>query len=145
MRKLKMVDKYHSLNIIEKENVIKQLRAGLGQMTNIEFAFLHGSFTGEGPFGDIDLAIYFDPKLSSDERLEEVIASSSMLSHLVNISVDVHELNSAPLSFCYHASQGQIIFCRKREEVYDYQEDIWLKYADFHPFLKQNLFDLLEI
>ncbi|GAW91293.1 type VII toxin-antitoxin system MntA family adenylyltransferase antitoxin [Calderihabitans maritimus] len=129
----------------EKEKIINKIAAELKQVIAIRFAFLHGSFTENRPFHDIDVAVYFTRQTPEDIRLDTCIELSTKLTGVLNIPVDIHQLNSASLSFCYYASQGRILFCRDREEVYQYKEKTWIMYMDFYPFLKQNLLDLLEV
>ncbi|MCF8012341.1 MAG: nucleotidyltransferase domain-containing protein [Clostridiales bacterium] len=129
----------------KREKVIKILASTISEREYIRFAFLHGSFIETRDFHDIDVAVYFDTSISNEKRLSTCINLSTELTADLHFPVDINDLNGASLSFAYYASCGEILYYRDLEEVYDYKEDIWIKYADFYPFLKQNLLDLLDI
>jgi predicted nucleotidyltransferase len=134
----------HILNPRQREDVITKIAKELKRVKSIRFAFIHGSFIENRPFNDIDIAVYFDEGLDADTRLDICISLSTRLTGKLGIPVDIHELNNAPLGFCYYATQGKLLFSRNEEEAYLYRENIWIKYMDFYPFLRENLLDLLQ-
>ncbi len=129
----------------EKEGIAAKIAGELDEIKAIRFAFLHGSFAHDHSFHDIDVAVYFEDKTPQDVRLDICVELSTRLTGILNIPVDIHQLNSATLSFSYYASQGRILFCRDREELYQYREKTWITYMDFYPFLKENLQDLMDV
>lgn len=139
-------EKRHSLSKDDKERITIQLKKYLGSRPEIRFAFLHGSFLEDDfPCRDIDLAVYFDEKISDDQAFDLALEMAAGLSRLLSIPVDVHALNKASNSFCYYATQGLLLVFRHEEEAYDFMEKTWLFYLDFLPLSKQILRDLLEV
>ncbi len=133
----------HSLSKNDIKSVKTKLAHELKQEGSIRFAFLHGSFIEGKPFRDIDIAIYLD-QTAVDSSLDICNRLSVNLTDKIGFPVDVHPLNNASLGFCYYAVQGEMLICRNREEAYEFKENIYIKYMDFYPFLKENLADLLR-
>ena len=107
----------------DKEKIIARLKKYLVSRPEIRFAFLHGSFLEDDlPCRDIDLAVYFDEKISDDRTFDLTLETAAELSRLLGIPVDVHPLNSASNSFCYYATRGLLLVSRNEEEVYDFME-----------------------
>jgi len=138
-------DEFHRYNLTnsQKKEIKAELAKVLKQVDKIKFAFLHGSFTEKGSFRDIDIAIFLKEELSGETGLDVCNRLSVKLTNQVGYPVDVNLLNTASLGFCYHAVQGQVLIYSEMEEVYQFKEDIFIKYMDFYPFIKENLTDLL--
>jgi len=126
-------------------NIVAAIAHQLRQTRIIEFAFLHGSFTESRPFNDVDIAAYFNNSLLADEIETICLDLSTELAAELGLEVDLHSLNTAPLGFCYYATQGKIIFSRDREQAYQYREKTWLEYMDYEYLLRQTLKDLLRV
>jgi len=125
-----------------KELIIAQLKEVLSKRPEIRYAFLHGSFIEDLPCRDIDIGIYFDPKLDLEAIFDLALSLSVELTALLHIPVDVHALNLAGNGFCYHATQGLLLVSKDDEETYDFVEKTWLLYMDFQPLARQILRDL---
>ncbi len=138
-------DYTYTVKTRERKRIINKITSALQGKKGIRFAFLHGSFAENRPFHDVDVAVYFDTNVSAEDRMAICMRLSTQLTADLQLPVDINELNGASPSFAYHASCGEILFCRDLEEVYEYKERVWITYMDFYPFLKQNLLDLLEV
>lgn len=135
--------KRHTFSAEQKELIIAQLKEALSKRPEIRFAFLHGSFIEALPCRDIDIGIYFDPKLDREAIFDLALSLSVELTALLHIPVDVHALNLAGNGFCYHATQGRLLVSKDDEETYDFIEKTWLAYMDFQPLARQILRDLV--
>ncbi|NMB25180.1 MAG: nucleotidyltransferase domain-containing protein [Firmicutes bacterium] len=135
--------KRHTLTAIEKNKLLSKIREYLEPKACVDFVYVHGSFTEERPFRDVDIAIFFAEDTPKDEQSALCIKYSVDLSVLIGIEVDVHSLNLAPLGLKYHATRGQAILSRDDDRRHDFEEYLWIRYLDFEPFMKQNLRDLL--
>lgn len=60
-----------------KEKLLNLVSRHLQQRPEILFAFAHGSFIGEGPFRDLDIAVFLEPGFiqSIDFRYEMQLES----------------------------------------------------------------------
>ena len=134
----------YSADDSSKEIIIQKVVKELKKIEEIEFSFLHGSFLLEKSFRDIDIAIFFKPTTTIKAHLDICSKLSIKLTRIVGILVDVNPLNYAPLSYGYYATQGKILTYNSLEDVYLYKEDIWIKYMDFYPLLKENFMDLVS-
>lgn len=135
--------KRHTFSAGQKELITAQLKEVLSKRPEIRFAFLHGSFTEDLPCRDIDIGIYFDPKLDPKTIFDLALSLSVELTALLRLPVDVHALNLAGNGFCYHATQGRLLVSRDDEETYGFVEKTWLLHMDFQPLARQILRDLL--
>lgn len=82
----------------------------------ILWAYLHGSFLEPGPYRDIDVAVWVDPRRAapSDWRRYELDLSVALQS-IIPQPVDVRVLNDAPLAFRYHVLKGEPLLVRDRD------------------------------
>lgn len=129
----------------EKEKVLERIADLLGRREEILFAFVHGSFTGDGDFADIDLAIYLNEG-ASDSAVSYEIRLEMELEKILGHPVDVRILNAAPLSFQYQVCRsGIVVLERDKDRRVDYQTLIWKKYFDFAPFRRRYLREVLNL
>ena len=119
-----------------KDKIIQKIRSRLSQEKNIVFAYVHGSFLGENGFNDIDIAVFLDPKTAAPNPVDLGIALSLKLEKSLNVPVDVKILNSAPLSFRYHATKGKLILDCDDVVREDFLCRTWSDYFDFKPVAK---------
>lgn len=87
--------KRYTFTTEQKELITTQVKEFLNKRPEIRFAFLHGSFIEDLPCRDIDIGIYFDPKLDRETIFDLALSLSVELTALVHIPVDVHALNLA--------------------------------------------------
>lgn len=96
----------------ERDAVLRALHQVLDAESDVVFAYLHGSFAGEGPFRDVDIAAYFDPVGTEGVSLRAIELSARAEAALAReldgaaLPVDVRALNEAPLGFSYQALRG---------------------------------------
>ncbi|MBM4126985.1 MAG: nucleotidyltransferase domain-containing protein [Nitrospira sp.] len=122
----------------QRDRWIRQLRDLLQNRSEILLAMVHGSFLADGPFRDVDLALYLDPgvvrqEVFRDYELEQGVRWSEEL----GLPVDVRLLNDAPLSFRYHALRGTVMFVRQEAFLDEFRAKTWDEYCDFAPFARR--------
>ncbi|NSW83211.1 MAG: nucleotidyltransferase domain-containing protein [Syntrophothermus sp.] len=128
----------------EKDFISTIVNKRLSEYPEVRFAFLHGSFLENLPSRDIDIAVYFDPRLDSETILDLTLKLSVEITSSIHIQADVHALNLANNDFRYHATQGQVVLSRDDEETFGFIENTWLAFMDFHPLARQILSDLAD-
>ncbi|EEB73691.1 nucleotidyltransferase domain-containing protein [Thermococcus sp. AM4] len=130
----------YSLNEREKREVIEILRELLLRRDEIIFAYLHGSFL-EGPFRDIDVAVYVDSEVHPfyEAELEED------LSNALSLPVDVRILNEAPVTFRFRAIGGLLLFSRDEKIRCDFEERTMREYHDYSYYLNMYRREALGI
>lgn len=109
----------------------------------VVFAVLYGSAAGNGPFHDLDVAVWVDRNLvPASEDLNYAFRLADELEHVLPYPVDVRVINDAPLPFRYNVSQGLRLVIHDYETFYSFLERAWDEYFDFEPLLMQYLKDL---
>jgi len=116
----------------KKEKITAMLREALLKKKEILFAYLHGSFIGDGPFRDIDVAVYVNrpPEKFYEEMLEEE------LSRLVGFPVDVRILNNAPVVFRFRVIGGELLFSKDENVRCRFEEMTMAEYHDYSYYLE---------
>jgi predicted nucleotidyltransferase len=121
----------------------RALIAHLEGRPEIVFAVLFGSAVGDGPFHDLDVAIWVDRNLvPASEDLNYAFSLAGELEHVLPYPVDVRVINDAPLPFRYNVSRGVRLVANNDELFYSFLERTWDEYFDFEPVLLQYLKDL---
>jgi len=133
-----------NIPLSKKDPIIQRLKEQLSQNREISFAYLHGSFSEQAEFNDIDVALYLDDKfVSRIDPLDYEISLSLKLEKKIKIAVDVKILNFAPLCFKYQASCGKLLFSQNELKREDFLCSVWSEYFDFQPiskiYLKEGL------
>lgn len=124
-----MIDKYLDQmgRVFEKERVV--------------FAYLFGSQVSGNisKLSDVDIAVYFDERLSKAERFKEKLEIMAELSSLLKRDdVDVVPLNDAyPLFEHRIVKQGKVIFSVDEKLRLDYEVKAVMRYLDFKPYLEK--------
>lgn len=128
----------------ERKTTVESIRRHLENLPEILCAYLHGSFLTEEPYRDIDVAVWIDPAQQDPEAMTRyALDLSTELSLALGESVDVQVLNRAPLAFRHHALKGQPLVVRDWEWLDELRARTWDDYADFLPFARQHLRELL--
>lgn len=97
----------------------------------MRFAYLFGSFTLEGSFEDIDVAVYVTPDtLQQTDALTLSFDLADMLERAVGLPVDVVILNTAPLALQFEAARGEPLMSRCWDELADFAEPVTLRWWD---------------
>lgn len=125
-------------NSMDMNNMILKVKSLLEDYNSrVIAAYLFGScHTGRmTPLSDIDIAILFDEKLSSQE-IESM--ENEIYIKLTNVlgtdEVDLIVLNRAPLSVKFGVLKDkEIIYFSNKEKVVDFQCNVVSEYLDFKP------------
>jgi uncharacterized protein len=118
----------------DRERLLDDLAAALQACEDVAFAYAHGSFLLDGPFRDIDVAVFFGPAAPHpDERALEL---GEHLSARVRMPVDVRALNDAPVPFRFHALRGRLLCVRDEAVLGDTLEATMRHYFDIEPILR---------
>ena len=125
----------------KKERITATLREALLKKEEILFAYLHGSFIGDGPFRGIDVAVYVNRPTGKfyEETLEEE------LSRLVGFPVDVRILNNAPVEFRFRAIGEELLFSKDEKVRCRFEETTMAEYHDYSYYLELYRREVLEI
>lgn len=128
----------------EKLGATEAIASRLQEHPEILFAYIHGSFLGNGRFNDIDLALYL--KTLPDSLLEYELNMEVILGYAVGrVPVDVRVMNGAPLSFQYNVlKEGIPIVVNEENERAEFQERTVKRYFDFAPFRKMYMNEVLR-
>lgn len=123
---------------MNKDNIILKTKCLLEDYKlKVISAFLFGScHTGSmTPLSDVDIAILFDERLSSEEieNMENEIYVK-LTEALGTDEVDLIVLNRAPLSVRFGVLKDkEIIYFSDKQKVIDFQCNVVSKYLDFKP------------
>jgi hypothetical protein len=124
----------------DKDLLVAQLRKLLSQKEPVQFAYLYGSFLGEGFFRDIDVAVYLDSGAFKDssEIFNYALALSAECDMATSgVSFDLRPLNLAPLPFRFEVvTQGRVLSSSKEELRVDFEARTRSLYFDFLPHLR---------
>jgi len=133
--------KVHTLNDIQKKEIIDELTRLLKEREEIVFAYLHGSFLTHD-FRDIDVAIY----LKEDEDVLYEVELGVELEKILKFPVDVRVLNSAPLTFRFKViKDGLLLFSRDERIRSDFEALTISEYHDFSYFRRRYRREVLGI
>lgn len=115
----------------QKEEVKRLLREALDDVQEVRFAYLFGSFSLEGSFEDVDVAVYLMPDaLEGSDPLKAAFALADRLERAIHLPVDVQILNTAPLALRFEALRGEPLMARCWEECADFVEGVTLQWWD---------------
>ncbi|MFP4533508.1 MAG: nucleotidyltransferase domain-containing protein [Desulfobacterales bacterium] len=122
----------------DRETLLEQIGATLHRHQEILFAFCHGSFAEDRPFRDIDLAVFLDPGLAPEVDFRYEMQLESEIEKAINrpAPIDVRLLNTAKLSFQYHALKGRLLLDRQPDIRIDFTTKTLARYLDIAPILK---------
>jgi predicted nucleotidyltransferase len=128
-----------------RRQLAADLRTRLEARPEILFAYLHGSFAGDGPYRDLDLAVWADDKrvLRSDWT-RYALDLAAQLQPALPVRLDVQVLNGASLAFRYHAMRGRLLFARDPDAEAERRARTWDDYLDFEPFARAYLREALR-
>jgi len=123
----------------QKQKIISSISDELFKYEEVVFAYLHGSFLGEGTFADVDLALFLDSaKVSKEETLSYELEKAVQLFRHIGLEVDVRVLNYAPLGFQFNVTKGSLLFTKDERLHQEFVERVWLEYMDFN-FLSREI------
>ena len=120
----------------ERAHVTQRLIAVLEAESDLEFAWLHGSFLAVGQFHDIDVGIYLNAP--SEARFRRGLDLAVRLDQASGFPVDVRVLNDAPVTFLFHVfREGRLLLSRDDELLADLAERTAREYLDMAPLLRR--------
>jgi uncharacterized protein len=125
---------------LEKIAVIEKLRTYFFAREEVIVACVHGSFTGDGRYNDIDVALLLAraPESALDYELE--IETALSLQRAYPREVDVRLLNGAPVGFQYGVIKKNIMLFVRDEDAYaDFKEIVIRRYLGFKHHRDQML------
>jgi uncharacterized protein len=125
----------HDLPRERRDDVAEILRTAVAAEHDVAFAYLHGSFLSDAPFRDVDLAVYFAP--GGEHPDDQGLLLGECLSRIVGLPVDVRALNTAPLTFRFHAVRGRLLAARDERVLSEVLEETMRRYFDAAPLLAQ--------
>ncbi len=109
----------------ERAALVEQLRQHLLARPEIDFAYLFGSFIADAVYHDIDVGVYLHPSDRSRAAIFDYeMDLSAELTLALRKPVDIHVLNSAPLSVQHTILRGALLFARNEEQVADLIERV---------------------
>jgi predicted nucleotidyltransferase len=118
-----------------RRRVLDDLAVALRGEDDIAFAYAHGSFVGDGPFHDVDVAVLLRTGQSS--HTARALELSERLSAAARYPVDLRAINDAPLSFQFRALQGTLLAVRDEETLANFMERVGRRYLDIAPILRR--------
>jgi predicted nucleotidyltransferase len=122
----------------KRKEFIHQLQNELYSYSEVDFAYLFGSFLEALPYHDIDIGIYFSR--SSENKMHDLaINLASILSKKVERPVDVRVLNSAPTGFLYHVFRGHLLMDQDEDLRVRLMERVIMRYLDMKPLMEKSL------
>lgn len=121
------------------------LRDYLEPKKEIFFAYIHGSFVEEIPYRDIDIALYLDESIISEEEQLDYCLELGALAEMDTriMPLDIKPLNYATWGFRYYATKGMLLFSKDGELRTEFLEETWKRYFDIPPKRKEFIIDLL--
>ncbi|MFZ5596456.1 MAG: nucleotidyltransferase domain-containing protein [Bacillota bacterium] len=140
--------KKHSLVNKNKSEIISLLTESLKHYTELEFAYIHGSFLNEEQFGDIDIAVYLKEgaSLPKDSITKLEIDLEVQLEKIVRYPLDIRVINYSPLSFRYNVLKGgKLLFARNEDILTNFTEKTISAYIDFVHYRKRYLKEVLNL
>jgi hypothetical protein len=129
----------------DREGLRSILRRALEARPEVAFAYLHGSFVGDGSYRDVDVAMWLDPReLERVPPWRYALDLGVALGIEAGTLVDVQVLNAAPLGLRYHALRGEPLLVRDGELLDAVRERTWDAYFDFQPLARRYLREALD-
>ncbi|WP_048150707.1 type VII toxin-antitoxin system MntA family adenylyltransferase antitoxin [Palaeococcus ferrophilus] len=116
----------------EREKIKSMIRQSLSRRDEILFAYVHGSFIENGPFRDIDIAVYVKEKPNTFYEME----LEDELTKLTGYPIDVRVLNNAPVTFRFRAIGGELLFSKDEKARCRFEEETMGEYHDYAYYLE---------
>jgi predicted nucleotidyltransferase len=122
------------LPALRREQIVRALADTLQREMDVVFAYLHGSFVIDGPFHDVDVAVFLDEPGSRGTG--RVLELADELTRVTGCPVDVRAVNDAPLAFQFRALQGRLLVVRDEVRLADFMERVGRRYLDIASVLR---------
>lgn len=130
----------HELPPEDREKLLAQIAEVLESRSEILFAYAHGSFVSNGPFRDLDVAVYLDPDRLPTSRFPYEDGLSLEVEHRLSLPfpVDVRVLNHAPIVFQYGVFRGRLLLDRDPAARLERLTYAVVRYLDLKPILDHH-------
>lgn len=121
------------------------VRETLCENSDIEFVVVFGSrATGtERSSSDLDIAVKFDPDLTSEVRFRKQCRLSARLQETDTPFVDLSDIDELPLEFAHAAVNGELI-CGDREAFRKFKTEIEDRFEDSREEIERQQRDLIH-
>lgn len=108
-------------------------------------AYLHGSFAADGPYRDVDVAVWLDPeRVPRSGWIRYGLEVATDVQGALPVRLDLQVLNGASLAFRYHVLRGRLLFTRDPQAAAELRARTWDDYLDFEPFARAYLREALR-
>ncbi|WP_297418753.1 nucleotidyltransferase domain-containing protein [Thermococcus sp.] len=121
----------HELPEREKEKIKVKLRKALMGRSEVLFAYLHGSFLEEGPFRDIDVAVYV--RGPTEKFYEETLEEE--LSRIVGVSRGRQNPEQCPCKVQIQGHRGELLFSKDEKLRCEFEERTMAEYHDYSYYI----------
>lgn len=125
-----------------KEKIKNKIEDIIQKKEEILFAYLFGSFVDEETFNDIDVGIYLDKNIKDKYGTFYEIELSNQIEEKLKIPVDIINLNVAPESIVFRATQGQLIKNNDDNLRINFITTCWKKYWDYKILIQEHLLEM---
>lgn len=126
--------------IMNRENLIKNLKEVLEKEEEILFAYLYGSYAYDSvlPESDIDIAVFLKPSdIKKYLEIEKKILSS-LIDKFHSDRIDLRILNGLPLLHQYNILKDGIpIFIRDEQARVDFDTRVMIRFFELKPYLEE--------
>ncbi|MBI3754901.1 MAG: nucleotidyltransferase domain-containing protein [Deltaproteobacteria bacterium] len=122
---------FYTISKTERDYITSLISNILNRDEEVVFAYLYGSFIGDGPFRDIDIFVYlrngedpFADAVRIKERVSDALANAGFNKFAVD-DIDVRVINDSPYDFAIDLlSDGLLIVDKDAELRTDYIEQV---------------------
>lgn len=113
------------------KNVIKKIREQIMKYSEIELAYLYGSYVLNKDYNDIDIAIVVSSRVAPPTAGEKLAVDIEKVIK-PRITVDVKILNFSPVNFKFEViGTGKIIFSKNEKKRIEYEEKVMSEFLDY--------------
>jgi predicted nucleotidyltransferase len=123
----------------QKDLLISEIANFLSRKKPVLFAYIYGSFLGEGLFRDVDVAACVDPGIvkTRDEMFAYGLSLAAEADLAISgVTIDLRLLNLAPIPFKFSVfTKGKLLFIRSDEARISFEARTRGLYFDFLPHL----------
>ncbi|MDP8227790.1 nucleotidyltransferase domain-containing protein [bacterium] len=126
---------------MNKKEINNSIQRILKERTEIDFAYLFGSFIEEELYNDIDIGIFIKTevfKTFAGSDFSYAIKLALQIEKVIKKSVDIIIMNNAPDHLIYYISKGKAIVNRDDNFRVDFITQAWTRYFDFK--FQRNLY-----
>lgn len=127
---------------MEIKEIKEKLAAYFVEKENVKFAYLFGSYAKNKAtiLSDVDIALYFDERLNSNERFElrlKLINEISVINRTDKIDLII--LNDSPLLLSFNVIHDGIILCANDEKRrIQFETKVMSLYFDQQYYFKRH-------